>query len=498
MSCFAPLPICTPEEVGIPTSVIEKFLDALESSQTQMHGLMIMRHEKICAQGWWAPYAPGKRHTCHSLTKTYMGTAIGIAIREGLLTLDTLLVDIFPEYKETSTIANVTVHDLLCMGSGVRSMPRASENWVNDFFHIPQLYAPSTNFFYNSAGSTLISYVIQKVSGVPVYQYLKTRLFDIIGIDSEVSFPNETSPEHDMWGHRMQSTTQDNLLLMKLYKDGGIWNGQRILSEEYVKLATTKRIDTASEAANNPPATDNFVGYGYQMWMCKHEGAFRADGSGGQFSIVIPDLDMIVSITESANGAVGAQQVLDCVWDVLLPGVRADALPENPTAASKLRNRMATLAIPAPPYSPYSPIAENVSGKAYHLVSGLFGLTFGEPVEPVPPGEAEGTITLSFRSMEGDLIWCGKSHQQTLTFSMDGTWRRNLVNMPHSNAHECYVAGWWNENNQFELMMELTEAMLGKHLVFSFDGSKMTIGGKTDYMPNGFMFGKTICAEAQL
>ena len=78
-----------PEDVGIRSEGIMKFLDAVESDLTEMHGLIIMRHNKICCEGYWAPYAPGMPHMCASLTKTYMGTAIAIAIREGLLTLDT-------------------------------------------------------------------------------------------------------------------------------------------------------------------------------------------------------------------------------------------------------------------------------------------------------------------------------------------------------------------------------------------------------------------------
>ena len=142
----------TPESVGISSETILRFLDALEGPHTQMHGLMILRHGKVCTEGWWQPYAPGKRHTCHSLTKTYMGTAVGIAIREGLLSLDDKLVDIFPEYKAISTISNVTVRHILCMGSGVTSMPAPSEQWVRDFFLQPQVHEPGTAFFYNSAG----------------------------------------------------------------------------------------------------------------------------------------------------------------------------------------------------------------------------------------------------------------------------------------------------------------------------------------------------------
>ena len=263
------------------------------------------------------------------MTKTYMGTAVGIAIREGLLSLDDKLVDIFPEYKAISTISNVTVRHILCMGSGVTSMPAPSEQWVRDFFLQPQVHEPGTAFFYNSAGSTLLAYVIERVSGTPVYDYLKPRLFDKIGIDSRVSFPNEVPPENDMWGHRMQSTTEDNLRLMKLYLDGGMVNGERILDEDYVSMATSLQNESATESINNPVATDNFVGYGFQMWMCTRKGAYRADGSGGQFSVVVPDLDLIVSITESAAGAYGAQHTLDCIWNVLLPGVTAEPLPEN-------------------------------------------------------------------------------------------------------------------------------------------------------------------------
>ena len=83
-----PLPAALPEEVGIRSADILSYLDALESSDTEMHGLMILRSGKVCCQGWWAPYGPGLRHGLQSHTKTYAATAVGIACFEGLLTLD--------------------------------------------------------------------------------------------------------------------------------------------------------------------------------------------------------------------------------------------------------------------------------------------------------------------------------------------------------------------------------------------------------------------------
>ncbi len=111
----------SPEEAGISSRDILRFLDALESGHTEMHGLVIMRHGCILTEGFWAPYAQGQVHMCNSLTKTYMGTAIGIAIREGLLTLDTRLIDIYPEYapeEPSDFLQKLTIYKMLHMGTG--------------------------------------------------------------------------------------------------------------------------------------------------------------------------------------------------------------------------------------------------------------------------------------------------------------------------------------------------------------------------------------------
>lgn len=68
----------TPESVGVPSSAIETLLDTLETADyTEPHSIMIMRHGKVCAEGWWAPYTQGLPHLLWSLTKTYTGTVGG-------------------------------------------------------------------------------------------------------------------------------------------------------------------------------------------------------------------------------------------------------------------------------------------------------------------------------------------------------------------------------------------------------------------------------------
>ncbi|MBO6010560.1 MAG: beta-lactamase family protein, partial [Oscillospiraceae bacterium] len=154
-----PFETATPESVGIRSRDILDYIETLETSGAEMHGLMIMRRGKLCAQGWWAPFAPGIRHGLQSHTKTYAATAVGIAYTEGLLRLDERVIDIFPEDAPAEPSENLkllTVRDVLCMGCGMDEMPRNGERWVRDFLHVPVNHRPGTTYMYNSMGSTLL------------------------------------------------------------------------------------------------------------------------------------------------------------------------------------------------------------------------------------------------------------------------------------------------------------------------------------------------------
>ena len=150
--------------MGIRSEDILAYINALEASETEMHGLMIMRRGKLCAQGWWAPFGPNVRHGLQSHTKTYAATAVGIAYTEGLLKLDERLIDIFPEESPAGPSENLrllTVRDVLCMGCGMDTMPRNSPDWIREFMHTPVNHKPGTTYMYNSTGSTLLGAIIR-------------------------------------------------------------------------------------------------------------------------------------------------------------------------------------------------------------------------------------------------------------------------------------------------------------------------------------------------
>lgn len=476
-------PRTTPEAVGIPSASVEWLLDRLEEGWAEPHGLMIMRHGKVCAEGWWAPYASGIRHGLQSHTKTYAATAVGIAYTEGLLKLTDRIVDIFPDEipeNPSENLKKLTVRDVLCMGCGMDTMPWPSKDWIREFLATPVNHVPGTTFMYNSTGSTFLGAIVRKLTGLGLHDYLKPRLFDKIGIDAEnlrwITMPDGM----EIGGGGLFATTEDNLRLMKLYADGGVWEGERILAEDYVKLATSKQNDSATERAVNPPAEDNFVGYGFQIWMCRPKGVYRADGAMGQFTIVFPERDMLLAITENASGSTGGampQKALDTIWEWLdsLPRAETESLPEDPEASAHLARRMQMLALPAPRRSPESPLQEKINGSTYAVTDGYFALADAGMVRFMSgedrPGGAKA-LSLTFAENACTLTCLVDGKPQSLTAATDGTRLRNeLPGMPSI----ALCSGCWEADNVFRLRLRMVETCNETSVTFTFSGDQAQV-----------------------
>ena len=165
----------TPESQGLRSRDILDFLDRLEESETEMHGLMILRGDTVVAEGWWNPFAPGLRHGLQSHTKTYAATGVGIAFTEGYVKLDERIIDIFPEAAPEHPSENLqllTVRDVLCMGCGMDEMPPTTKDWIRSFLATPVVHKPGTAYMYNSMGSTLLCAIVERKTGCKFCDYI--------------------------------------------------------------------------------------------------------------------------------------------------------------------------------------------------------------------------------------------------------------------------------------------------------------------------------------
>src|SRR3984957_5851129 len=114
----------SPEAEGIPSSAVLNFVRAVEQHHHPLdavHGFMLLRHGNVAAEGWWTPYTPQSPHSQYSLSKSFTSTAIGLAVDQGLLTVDDPVLKFFPGDAPSNPSENLKamrVRHLLSMNTG--------------------------------------------------------------------------------------------------------------------------------------------------------------------------------------------------------------------------------------------------------------------------------------------------------------------------------------------------------------------------------------------
>ncbi|WP_261305011.1 serine hydrolase domain-containing protein [Paenibacillus andongensis] len=364
MSNYYELPRSTPEAQGISSSSILSFLNAVEERKLQLHGFMFLRHGHVVAEGWWSPYHPSCPHSAYSVTKSFTSTAVGFAIQEGLLSVEDQVLPFFPNLLTKGIKLNMgtlKVKHLLTMSTGhnqdllrfkglfqflkdktVLSIGNEkNENWVRAFFDFPIEISPGTQFQYNSGASQMLSEIVTRVTGQTLLNYLQPRLFEPLGIQRPIWEFSPQGTNTGGWGLRLK--TEDLARFGLLFLQKGVWDGKRLLSQSWVEEATSKQIET-TPIQNKP---DWGQGYGYQFWRSRHD-TYRADGAFGQFIIVLPNKDAVISIN---SGEKAMQEVLELIWEMLLPFMKSEALPNDIPSHLSLVRKLKSLSILQKPWS---------------------------------------------------------------------------------------------------------------------------------------------------
>ena len=371
------LPRSTPEAEGVSSAAISAFLDGLAAAQIEVHGLMIARHGRVIAEGWWAPYAPTLRHTLYSMSKSFTSTAVGFAVAEGKLSVEDKVTSFFPESlpaKISENLAALRVKHLLTMAVGSEKEPTGAmvkeQDWVRSFLAHEISHEPGSVFMYNSAATYMCSAIVQKVTGQPILRFLQSRLFAPLGIEDPTW---ETCPRGICTGGWGLSVPTEALAKFgQLYLEKGRWNGRQILTPSWVGQATRLHIQQPAPAKPSRPTEQNdwLQGYGYQFWRCQH-GGFRGDGAFGQFTIVLPEQDAVIAMNSETPNMQGQ---LDLVWEHLLPALKAAPLPAAADAREKLAATLRTLALPIPTGSATSPVSARLGGRTFALAENDRGL----------------------------------------------------------------------------------------------------------------------------
>ena len=306
---------------------IDSYLDAAAANGLDVHSVMVLQHGNVLGEKWQSVGDATTPHIMNSASKTLTSTAAGIAVDDGLLNVNDKVISFFPDKlpaKVSDNLKKMTVRDLLTMTTGqekanTTAQRQTEQDWVEAFLAEPVPYEPGTYYAYNGLATYMISAIVQKVTGKSCFELLTERVFRPLGI-SRVSW--DMSPQGincGGWGSYLK--TEDMAKIGQLYLQKGNWNGQQLISENWIADATKAQV--SSKLGSNTATPEQIAeapGYGYQIWCNKHN-TYNASGALGQYIVVMPDQDAVVALTGNIQNM---KKELSLVWDHILPVLNAN------------------------------------------------------------------------------------------------------------------------------------------------------------------------------
>lgn len=451
------LPRSTPEAQGVSSTAILNFVNAVEADIQDLHSFILVRHGHIIAEGWWAPYGPDTPHMLFSLSKSFTSTAVGMAVAEGLLSVDDKVAALLPDdmpSEVSENLANMRVHDLLSMSTGndqdTMGALRDNKNWAKAILAQPVEHTPGTHFVYNSGATYLLSAIVQKLTGQRLLDYLTPRLFEPLGIEDATWQQCPRGIDTGGWGLKVK--TEDIANFGQLYLQNGQWEGKQLVPANWVAEASRKQVSNT----HHGKTPDWTQGYGYQFWRCQNN-AYRGDGAFGQYCVIMPDQDAVLAIT---SGVGDMQKPLDKVWEILLPAMTADPLPANPDAQNALASKLSQLVLPFPVGQTTSPIAEKVSGQRYNFAKVKSdGFSFNAEAAQLTFTPEQTTLTL----------W--DKHGQHDIFVGQGAWVRGTTQFGDGEAGVVAASGAWADEHTYVAKLYYYDSPFAATLRFHFSGS---------------------------
>lgn len=459
---FTPAP--TPESLGIPSQAILNFLQRIDAERINMHGFLLVRHNQIAAEGYWAPWSADRKHRMYSITKSFVALAVGMMIDEGRLSLDDRVAEYFPDKLPANLhpwLATSTVRDLLMMATAhsSTSYTRDDPDWVWTFFNKQPSHPPGTIFSYDTAATVVLTAIVETLAGKPFLDYMRPGFLDPIGVSKDGWCVR--TPEGFSWGGSGAICTLRDLAKVALTcMNGGKWGESQLLPADYLAAATAKQIDNAIRGHH---------GYGYQIW-CERDGGFSFRGMGSQFAICMPEHDFLFTCIADTQGAPAGSAIPEVMWEEIYPHLADAPLPEDRNAHAALTKKIEQLAILPLPGEIDTPLASEVNGVWYTLEKNLAGIT---------------RTRLTFNGNQGTWEYTNDQGDNVLHFGIGqmvgGKFpQRNYfgdqIGVVPGTKYACLASAAWVDERTLDLEIYITDVHLGGlRISFAFKGDEISL-----------------------
>jgi len=314
-------------DVGFDSEILERAVRRIQRGRYKdVHSLLIVKEGKLVLETYYpgnvwsynedehrgdrVAFDADTLHNLASVTKSFTSSLIGIAIDRGQIGgIEERILDYYPEYAHLGDARKeaITLHHLLSMTSGLEwnENQYPYSDLRNDLVQLfyrsdpiayilakPAIHPPGTRWYYSGGDVNLLGEAIRVTSGQRMDHYAEQVLMAPLGITNyEWDYINEDFV-HASGNLRLRP--RDMAKFGLLYLNGGVWNGTRIVSQEWVERSTR-----GYRPWPKPEGSD----YGYYWWLRDDEvegkiyPSFSARGWGGQRIAVYPEQEMVVVMT---------------------------------------------------------------------------------------------------------------------------------------------------------------------------------------------------------
>ena len=262
----------------------------------------------------WVNNTDGWRHVLHSTSKSFTSALVGIAIDQGhIASTDISFYSLFNygAYDNWDPRkADMTLEDALTMRLGIEwdewSLPYTNSandlvflennniDWTKALLDRQITSDPGTVFAYNTAATIAIGQAVENATGIPLADFANQYLFYPMQITTALWWRSPTGLP--VGGSGLFLRTRDMAKFGQLFIDDGAWQGEQLISAEWIADSVVRRVDISSWATNSEA-------YGFQWWLddLNYKGqtveTWVTAGYGGQYIFCVPSLDLVVAFT---------------------------------------------------------------------------------------------------------------------------------------------------------------------------------------------------------
>ncbi len=285
-------------KVVIPDSLLQ----IMDSNDT--HAFLVFQDGKLLYEKYWDGYTPKTLSGSFSAAKSMISLLIGIALDEGKIkSLEEPVGNYVPHFKEAG-LEKVRIKDLLTMSSGT-NYKESDKSYFSmnayGYYGDDEEYMVNKMAFkepagvhweYRSGDTQVLGLIVEKAFGQNISTLVSERFLKPMGAEEDALWLLDGDKKHEKAFCCFNGVARDYARFGELVLRNGNWKGKQIVSEKYVKEATTPASYLKDPTENGNPV--DF--YGYQYWMVNEQGhdiVFQ-NRLFGQYVYVIRDKNAVV------------------------------------------------------------------------------------------------------------------------------------------------------------------------------------------------------------